>query len=398
MDARIAELAQRAGVTPFDYQREFLEAAWGMQDIPEQPRVCLYYKTGAGKSFTALAAIAMWGYTECVVVAPPSTHKAWAELGDKMGVLIAPLSHAKFRMKDTKLSRNRPIIADEMHMFGGQKGQGWRKLDKLAQHLQAPLVLASATPNYNDAERCYCIQHVLDPDSCRGGFLQFLYQHCETKQNPFSMQPDVLGFLHHPDAAAFLAALPGVYYLADDLVYTIVDRPYLEAVPTELLDYGYNRRQDRMIASIIEETHTVRYQGLVNEEGFIHGPVMQEIYQLLRNTPGAVLIYADHATIAEAVTRTLKINMFPAIMVTGSTSKKNKEATIQEFRAGFHKTLVGTATLATGTDGLDRVCDTLLILDDTSDDSLRRQLIGRIMPRGDFVSLVDKRIIRLVPS
>lgn len=48
--------------------------------------------------------------------------------------------------------------------------------------------------------------------------------------------------------------------------------------------------------------------------------------------------------------------------------------------------LVATATLATGTDGLDKVCDTLLILQDTQDDSLRRQLIGRILPRGDGAS------------
>jgi hypothetical protein len=54
--------------------------------------------------------------------------------------------------------------------------------------------------------------------------------------------------------------------------------------------------------------------------------------------------------------------------------------------------------LATGTDGLDRVCDTLVILDDTDDDALRRQLIGRIMPRGDYVSIADKQVFRFVPS
>ena len=43
------------------------------------------------------------------------------------------------------------------------------------------------------------------------------------------------------------------------------------------------------------------------------------------------------------------------------------------------------------------MCDTLLILDDTDDDALRRQLIGRIMPRGDYVSIADKQIFRLLP-
>ena len=86
------------------------------------------------------------------------------------------------------------------------------------------------------------------------------------------------------------------------------------------------------------------------------------------------------------------------MMITGKTSKEVKDKILQEFRYGLHKVLIGTATLATGTDGLDRVCDTLVILDDTDDDALRRQLIGRILPRGDFVSTNDKRIIRFVPT
>src|SRR3954463_11236741 len=176
--AQIAGLADKAGFDLFDYQQEYLDAA---RKMPSPQRACLYYKTGAGKSFTALASIALWGYDSCVVVCPPSTHLQWVALGEKLGVDVMPMSHARFRMKETKLSRHEPLIADEMHLFGGQKGVGWRKLDSLAQHLRAPLVLASATPNYNDAERCYCIQHVLDPRSCRGGYLQFIYQNCETE-------------------------------------------------------------------------------------------------------------------------------------------------------------------------------------------------------------------------
>jgi superfamily II DNA or RNA helicase len=85
-------------------------------------------------------------------------------------------------------------------------------------------------------------------------------------------------------------------------------------------------------------------------------------------------------------------------MVTGKTPKLLKETIIQEFLSGEHSILIGTATLATGTDGMDRVCDTLLILDDTDDDALRRQLIGRIMPRGDFVSTAAKQVLRLLPA
>jgi hypothetical protein len=43
------------------------------------------------------------------------------------------------------------------------------------------------------------------------------------------------------------------------------------------------------------------------------------------------------------------------------------------------------------------VCDTLVILDDTDDDALRRQLIGRILPRGADDGTAVKRIVRLQP-
>lgn len=377
----------------FDHQENFLEAA---PDLPDPARACLYYKTGSGKSLTAMLGMKKLGYNYVLVISPPSTHKQWLDLGRKLGMGIVTISHAKFRMKDYKLSRAVPIIADEFHMFGGQQGQGWKKLDTLARHLKAPLFLLSATPNYNDAERVYCVQHILDPLSCRGGYLEFLYKHCETSQNPFGQTPNVLGFKNYKSAADYLAALPHVFHLPDDLVYTIKDIPYDENISDELLLYGYNRRAHKMVASQIEMKHVVRFQGLVDDEGWMYPHIMDTIEEVLRTSP-RVLIYSDHATIAEALARALYELGVEHAIVTGKTSKNDKARIIHEFLGGIHKVLIGTATLATGTDGMDRVCDTLLILDDTEDDALRRQLVGRIMPRGDFVSTAAKQVIRLKP-
>lgn len=388
----IAELEAKAGVTLFDYQQQFIHEAMSR---PQPLRACLFYKTGAGKSLTALAGVARLGHTECVVVAPPSTHRQWWELGVKLGVNVTPMSHAKFRQNSTKVSRTVPVIADEFHMFGGQKGKGWRKLDRLAQHLEAPLILCSATPNYNDAERCYCVQHILDPQGTKGGYLQFIYQHCTTEQNPFGMEPIVTGFHNYPDAAAFLADLDGVFYIPDDQVFTIVDVPYAAHVDPHIDTYRFDRRNQRMIASLIELRHTTRYQGLVNEQGLLHDHVVDELFLLLGSKQ--VMIYANHATVAVATSQTLYEMGLGHAIVTGGTPKSEKENILQEFKAGIHRILVGTATLATGTDGLDRVCDTLIILDDTDDDALRRQLIGRILPRGSASTSAQKKIFRMIP-
>jgi superfamily II DNA or RNA helicase len=379
----------------FDHQSDFVDDITA-ETFPQ--RACVYFKTGAGKSLTAVMGLHALGQAKAVVISPPSTHAQWLALGDQYGMELQVMSHAKFRMKDTRLSRTVAVVADEFHLLGGQHGKGWRKLDTIAKHLQAPLFIMSATPQYNDAERCYCIQHIIDPSSCKGGFLEFLYRHCETEQNPFSQTPYVTGFKMFPDAAAYLASLPRVHYLPDDLVYTIEDREYPVTVPQALTEYSYNERDDRMVASIIEMMHTVRLQGLIAPDGRLRDDVWTQVFDVIQSHD-RVLIFAQHSTVIDALAFTMMeegLDCFDE--VTGSATTKQKTHIIKQFIKGEFPVLLGTAALATGTDGLDRVCDTLLILDDTDDDALRRQLIGRIMPRGLSVDASMKRVIRLVPA
>lgn len=395
--AELNDIAARGGIRFFDYQVDALTLALGLPG-PSQ-RLCLYFKTGAGKSLTALSAVALWGHDAAVVIAPPSTHGQWEEAGARLGVTVEPMSHAKFRAKATLLSRTKAIIADEFHLFGGHKGQGWKKLDRLAASLQAPLVLASATPNYNDAERVYCIQHILDRHSCKGGYLEFLYRECNTAQNPFGQEPLVdeeHPFRRHPDAAAYLAALPGVAYLPDDLVYAITDIPVPGHWPAEAETFGYLERTSKIIGSQIEERHARVNLALVDE----YGMVRDHIYEILTNLAGAattpILVFAAHATVADALGATLHSHGVKHAVVTGGTPPKKKAARIAAFKDGVLDVLVGTATLATGTDGMDKMCDNLIILDDTDDDALRRQLVGRIMPRGTDTDASKKLVHRLV--
>lgn len=378
----------------FDHQEKFIE------DVMKEPfpqRACLYFRTGSGKSLAAMQGMKELGQTRVLVIAPPSTHKEWRALGDHVGVETETISHAKFRMPDTRLSKTTAVIADEFHMFGGHHGKGWKKLELLAKGLQAPLFLLSATPNYNDAERVYCVHRLLSPQATRGGYLQWLYQNCHTQQNRFSMTPDVIGFKDYPDAAAFLADLPRVWYLADDLVYDIEDVGYDEDLPEELTRYRFDRRKHRMVASEMEMRHTARYQGLVNGLGHVRPEVMDLLLPIIDGAGGPVMVYCNHSTVAAALGRTLGMHQVDCLLVTGKTTKQTKDSTLEAFKE-VGGILIGTASIATGTDGLDRVCDTLIILDDTDDDALRRQLIGRIMPRGAPERAVVKKVLRFVPA
>lgn len=372
------ELQYKAGIDMlFSYQRHYFD--W-IKNAGPRSRSCLYHRTGAGKSLTALGGLFVLGVEECLVICPPATHEQWRLLGQSLGIDIQVMSHAKFRMPKTKLSRKTPLIVDEMHLLGGHRGKGWVKLDRLAELIDAPLILASATPNYNDAERVYCIQHVLDPDSCRGGYLQFLYTQCVTKQNPFSMTPDVESFRYHDSAADYLAALRNVFYVPDTTSTHIQPLEYSGQVSVGLTRYHYDRSRHRVCASTMELKHAIRRHQLIVGSS-LRATALDALLSATGSSPALVFAQSSIiASVAEASLRELAGRT--AGLITGKTSPKSREKIFQDFKSGKIQYLVGTATLATGVDGLDKVCDTLVIVDDTEDDSLRRQLIGRIVHRG----------------
>jgi len=383
-----------------DYQRASVARAEAMAQYSSQPRMCLYYKTGAGKTRTALACVRAMGKEIVLIVAPPTTHSLWEQTARDMGFsTVTTMSHAKFRQPDTKLSRLQPLVIDEFHMLGGYKAAGFKKLEKIAAHLGAPLIICSATPNYNDVDRCYCIQRITDRRATEGGYLSFIYKHCDTEVNPFGHVPRVKGFTSYPDAASFLADLPNVEYIEDDLVYDIEDVELELHVPEELVTLGVDRRRHKMVGSLIERKHTVIDHMLRTEENFLEPDVEDTLLQVIKDSPTPVLVFAVHKAVAMAAVNSLIDAKYVALGVHGQMSKTAKNQAIEDFKVGRMNALVGTQTLATGTDGLDKVCDTLVILDDTEDGAMRRQLVGRIMPRGHATTTShSNRVVRIVAT
>lgn len=381
-----------------DYQQHVFEAA---KQADTAWRFCLYYKTGAGKTVTALGALNALGYREALVIAPPSTHDSWLKTARAMNIVITCVSHAKFRMKDFRVSKTVPIVADEFHMLGGHTGKGWMKLEQISHSLDAPMALLSATPNYNDAERVYCVERILNRAGTHGGFLQFIYDKCFTERSYHSMIPEVTGFRAFPGdpdgAAKYLASLDNVFYVPDDQNYTIVDLPLPVQLSPELEKYGLNERKNRLIASTMELKHTIVDLALVQDDGFLN----EDAFKLLvdaRLLKEPTLVYAEHSSVALALSRTLRFHGIGHALVTGAFSTKLKLQELQRFRDGTVDILVGTSSLATGTDGLDKICHNLIILDDTQDNSLRRQIIGRILHRGVNSSpQISKSISRVTP-
>lgn len=356
------------------------------------PKMLVFYPTGAGKTETMLACIAATREHTCVVVAPPSTHKRWESVGARLGINVVTMSHAKYRMEATQFSKGMPIIVDEFHLLGGHTGKGWKKFDTHARTIRAPLIIGSATPQYNDAERVYCIVHALDPVAHKGGYIHWLYQNCLTEPNPFGSTPKVTGFRNYASAEEYLASLPYVAYLEDtapdiitDIQVVLKEGTYDPELHFELANLDLVN--EKVMTSEMEKRHK---RDMLLRFTYENGvwtlrPELELILEtLVGNSQGSSLIFAEHSTTARALYEHFggedAVNIG---YVDGKTSAKEKERIIQQFRDDELDVLIGTATLATGTDGLDKVCKELIIFDDiTGDDALRRQLVGRILPRG----------------
>lgn len=388
-----AEAVLMPGERFFSHQEE---AFHGIAAQPGHARACLYFPTGKGKTVTALVPMALAGVEEVLVLAPPITHDRWIEVGQRLGITVEPISHAKFRGKDYKVSRHRAVIVDEFHLLGGHAGVGWKKLDLLARHLQAPLLILSATPNYNDAERVYCIMHVMDPANTKGGYLEFIYANCVTKANRFAMEPKVIGFQRYESAADFLADLPYVYYVPDEMNLDPTDITVHVPVSAEVWEYGMHARTKRIFASDMERRHALAYDRRVDLEGMFREELLEVLNPLVGDVSTPTLLFCASSKIAAALYFTLKSHGVSAEMVTGTHTKKVKKIIVDDFKAGKYDILIGTATLATGLDGVDKMCDQLIIVHDVDDNALRRQLIGRILPRGADSEMKNKRVYRLV--
>ena len=369
------------------------QAAYDLWEGQQLMTMLLFFPTGKGKTKTALSLLADRGEKEVVVIAPPRTQLQWKMDAMALGMSIRTDSHAKFRMKDTQYKKNVPIIVDEFHLLGSHTGMGWKKFNRMAWSLQAPILMLSATPNYNDAERVFCLTAIGDSTPNRN-YLQWLYDNCTTKPNYFSAIPEVTGFKNYDSALAFLVDLPWVSYIEDDAVWEVDSMQMHNYVDPVFEQYGYSKRDHKIVASDMEKFHKRVNQQFITSRGLIRPEIMKQIWANVVSDDRRVwLIFCSHKTVAEALYRTMNQPETPTGLIHGDMTDEQIERNKNAFIKGEgERYLVGTATLATGVDGIDKVCQSLLILDDVrGDGALRRQLIGRILPRGG-----DDGINRLV--
>jgi hypothetical protein len=349
-------------------------------------RQLLFFPTGEGKTKTALALMAMRGHKRVTIIAPLATHKAWAHDAALLGIQVRVDTFHKFRRQDTAYSASldRAFIVDEFHQLGGHSAAGWKKFNRMMRKFTGEVIMASATPNYNDAERVFCLTAIGDESPSRD-YINWLWDNCNCSINRFSRVPDVdedNPFKNYESAIDFLLSRDWVSYIEDKAEWTprTLILPAAENVLFER--YNTNKRSQKVMNSEMEKRHARINDRFIGEDGLIRPEIMGAVSKELSLFPDRKkwLVFAFHKTVAQALKRTVPGNTW---LIDGDTNKKLVDPIKEQFIAAPGGWLIGTTAIATGMDGVDKVCTSLLILDDIDGDpSLRRQLIGRILPRG----------------
>lgn len=351
----------------------------------ESRRMLLFFPTGEGKSKTALACIKADGFDRAIVIAPPKLHAAWVQDAKTVGVDLLILSIEKLRQPDYRLPlswKGAPFLVDEWHKLGGHGASGFTKFERVARHSNAPVIGMSATPNYNDAERVFTCQAVFDPNPTRN-FMDFLVDNCNTVKNPHGYYPNVdekRPFKLYDSALDFLVAQEWCAYVEDTAVWTEKEL-LLPSPPLQWFErLNLVARNKRIVASQMEKHHARIFLRFLDEHGNFRREILEAVSAYLAQWPERKkwMIVCQHKEVAEALYRIFDGNTW---LITGDTT--NIDPVCRAFIEAEGGWLIGTTALAEGVDGLDKVCQSMLILDPIwGDDSKRRQIIGRILPRG----------------
>ena len=343
----------------------------------------LFFPTGEGKTLTSLA-LAGQRADAVQIIAPPKLQPKWKQDAANMGLTIDRIMSVDiFRRQGTKMSTKLPLIIDEIHKLGGHGAVGFKRFRSFSAATRAEIIGASATPNWNDAERVYTMLVAFGKQP--GPYLDWLYANCVVQSNPFTVYPDVLGFKNYSNAIEFLRDQDFVAYVEDKARWT-ADEMLLPSQDLDLFErYGLRERDHRIVNSRMEKDHARVNLNFISDSGLLRVEIVKELSATFNyhSDRDKWIIFCSHKTVAQAAFATFRVFAGENVwLIDGGDT--NIEEYKQEFiSASGPSYLIATSALAEGVDGLDKHCHSMILLDDiVGDHAKRRQLIGRILPRG----------------
>ena len=366
----------------------------------------LYFTMGKGKTLTAVQ-IAVNAQLDnligsVLIVAPPSTHKQWDELLKKyLTVPYKIVSHQWLGKNEDFLKKplGRTLtVIDELHQ-SANRGKVLTKLVTALIKRSFAGLLMSGTPFRNKEERLYTVHDWLCDDV--GSYESWLHKYCNTEPDRFAYYPKFLSFkvgeikdfLQDIDVSPYKR----IFIEREDLVYKTIEK----VLPILTSDYECLETYSVYGKDNIQVSNSVRQKmAYLNYLKFCQYIERDEGGEVRLNIPRADVFeilneYAHKNPIVYCFSSKVSKLYFDhwfgeCYQVDGKTSKKNKELSIAAYKEKGG-VMFATDSISTGTDGLQQVTNTIIILDDTMDGTNREQLIGRIA--GGFRNRGDADVV-----
>lgn len=300
------------------------------------------------------------------------------------------------------------LCFDEAHLGADRKSRA-------AKTFREPIadykIALSATWFANKFENAWTLPHAIWGDSPPpegvDTFELWRARYCETSYDPFTYDHvKVEGELNE---GAFVKTLPTYIYLASDIQKPVPDVAWVTLSRAERkvyddIDRAYAAELgDNMLVVDIPITARLRMRqatlGTLQMDGDEvtfdpkgHSSKYQEILRLLREDDEPVLIATHSAKYAKVLTQWLNDDKITAGLWAGKkhTSGVERSRLKKSFIDGETRVIVMViAAAGTGTDGLQKICRTMIVASEDESAMNREQLFGRLARTG------QKRPVRI---
>ncbi len=366
----------------------------------------LYFTMGKGKTLTAVQvaydAQERKIINSVLIVAPPSTHKQWETLLKKyVTVPYKIVSHQWLGKNTDFLKKNLGstlAVIDEVHQSANRGKTLTKAVTTLIKKCFAAMLM-SGTPFRNKEERLYVVHDWLFGNA--DSFESWLHKFCDTEPDRFAYYPKFLRF-KVGEIEDFLESIDKfeyrrIYIEREALQFreTILERPIINLDYETLKTYSvYGTERFQVSNSVIQKSVYLNYLKYCNwisrngkEDMELHGTRDDLVDIIEAHAHLNPIVYCFSSKISK-----LYFDDYFGLSyrIDGKTTKKVKEKLIAAYKKAGG-VMFATDSISTGTDGLQEVTNTIIILDDTSDGTNREQLIGRIA--GGFRNKGDAEVI-----